>query len=604
MLVMANQLWRALSRRRVDDNQESKGELARVLGLFDLTALGVGSTLGLGVYVLAGSIAKETAGPAVCISFLIAAIASAFAGMCYAEFASRVPKAGSAYVYSYVTVGEFVAFIIGWNLILEYIIGTASVARGLSNYLDALIGNAISKWLYSVMPIHVSFLSEYPDFFAFAVVMLLVVLLSIGVKESSMLNNIFTVVNLITILIIIVAGSIKANPANWRINIKDIPDTVKHAGAGGFMPFGINGVMVGAAKCFYGFVGFDAVATTGEEAKNPQRNIPIAIVVSLVIILMAYFSISTVLTMMWPYYDQDVDAPFPYVFDQIGWTTIKWIVNIGAAFALCTSLLGAMFPLPRILYAMGSDGIIFKRFAVVHRKTMTPIIGTAISGLFTGAMTLIFNLQQLIDMMSIGTLLAYTIVAISVLVLRYQGKDCISNTQSITAMDSFELTPVSVLKHIFNLHNQKDITEITDKIAKYGIIILCIILLAIAIFIQHVGAKAFGNSVLESVILVVLVIVLLLNLAAIARQPTQDVELSFKVPLVPLLPCCSIFINLYLMLQLDAFTWIRFAIWMLIGFAIYFFYGISHSEQGKRDKLETEMMRWKYADQVRIVTRF
>ncbi|XP_076685107.1 cationic amino acid transporter slimfast [Andrena cerasifolii] len=601
---MASRVWRALSRRRIDENQEDKGELARVLGLFDLTALGVGATLGLGVYVLAGSIAKETAGPAVCISFLIAAVASAFAGICYAEFASRVPKAGSAYVYSYVTVGEFVAFIIGWNLILEYVIGTASVARGLSNYLDALIGNTISKTLTSVMPIHVRFLSDYPDFFAFGVVMLLIILLSIGVKESSMLNNIFTVINLITIVIIVVAGAIKADPANWRIPVEDIPETVKDAGSGGFMPFGINGVMIGAAKCFYGFVGFDAVATTGEEAKNPQRNIPIAIVVSLVIILLAYFSISTVLTMMWPYYDQNADAPFPYVFEQINWNTIKWIVNIGAAFALCTSLLGAMFPLPRILYAMGSDGIIFKRLANVHPKTMTPIFGTVISGLFTGAMTLIFNLQQLIDMMSIGTLLAYTIVAISVLILRYQGKEYTSNTHSVTAMNSYEPTSANVLKQIFNLHNQKEVNEISDKVAKYGVLILCIIVFVIALFIKQVGSRAFGNGVVETVILVILVIILLLNLAAIARQPTQDVELSFKVPLVPLLPCCSIFINLYLMLQLDAFTWIRFAVWMLIGFCIYFFYGISHSEQGKRDKIEADMMKRKYADQVRIVTRF
>ena len=601
---MASRVWRALSRRRIDENQEDKGKLARVLGLFDLTALGVGATLGLGVYVLAGSIAKETAGPAVCISFLIAAVASAFAGICYAEFASRVPKAGSAYVYSYVTVGEFVAFIIGWNLILEYVIGTASVARGLSNYLDALIGNTISKTLTSVMPIHVRFLSDYPDFFAFGVVMLLIILLSIGVKESSMLNNIFTVINLITIVIIVVAGAIKADPANWRIPVEDIPETVKDAGSGGFMPFGINGVMIGAAKCFYGFVGFDAVATTGEEAKNPQRNIPIAIVVSLVIILLAYFSISTVLTMMWPYYDQNADAPFPYVFEQINWNTIKWIVNIGAAFALCTSLLGAMFPLPRILYAMGSDGIIFKRLASVHPKTMTPIFGTVMSGLFTGAMTLVFNLQQLIDMMSIGTLLAYTIVAISVLILRYQGKEYTSNTHSVTAMNSYEPTPGNVLKQIFNLHNQKEINEISDKVVKYGVGILCIIVFVIALFIQQVGSRAFGNGVLETVILVILVIILILNLAAIARQPTQDVELSFKVPLVPLLPCCSIFINLYLMLQLDAFTWIRFAVWMLIGFCIYFFYGISHSEQGKRDKIEADMMKRKYADQVRIVTRF
>ncbi|XP_076647258.1 cationic amino acid transporter slimfast isoform X2 [Halictus rubicundus] len=602
---MASRVWKALSRRRIDEGQENKGELARVLGLFDLTALGVGSTLGLGVYVLAGSIAKETAGPAVCISFLIAAIASAFAGMCYAEFASRVPKAGSAYVYSYVTVGEFVAFIIGWNLILEYVIGTASVARGLSNYLDALIGNVISKTLTSVMPIHVSFLSEYPDFFAFAVVLLLVALLSIGVKESSVLNNIFTVVNLITIIIIVVAGSIKADPENWRIPPEAIPETAKHAGNGGFAPFGISGIMIGAAKCFYGFVGFDAVATTGEEAKNPQRNIPIAIVVSLIIILMAYFSISTVLTMMWPYYDQNADAPFPYVFEKIGWNTIKWIVNIGAAFALCTSLLGAMFPLPRILYAMGSDGIIFKYFAKVHPKTMTPVFGTVIAGLFTGAMTLIFNLQQLIDMMSIGTLLAYTIVAISVLILRYQDKECTSNNHTLTvSMSSYKMSPINILKQIFNLYNQKETSETSSKVASYGIAMLCIIIFAIALFINNVGANAFGNNVIETVILVILVIILLLNLAAVARQPVQEVEIAFKVPLVPFLPCCSIFINLYLMLQLDAFTWIRFSIWMLIGFAIYFSYGLSHSEQGKRDKVEAEMIKRKYADQVRIVTRF
>ncbi|CAD1475285.1 unnamed protein product, partial [Heterotrigona itama] len=591
---MASRLWKILSRRRIDDDIKDNNELARVLGLFDLTALGVGSTLGLGVYVLAGSIAKETAGPAVCISFLIAAIASAFAGMCYAEFASRVPKAGSAYVYSYVTVGEFIAFIIGWNLMLEYIIGTASVARGLSGYLDALIGDVMRKTLQAVMPINIEYLSEYPDFFAFGLVMLLIILLSVGVKESSILNNIFTVINLTTIVIIIVAGSMKADPANWRIPVEDIHNAT-NPGSGGFMPFGISGVMIGAAKCFFGFVGFDAVATTGEEAKNPQRNIPIAIVISLIIIFTAYFSISTVLTMMWPYYDQNVDTPFPYVFDQIGWPTVKWIVNIGAAFALCTSMLGAMFPLPRILYAMGSDGVIFKQLAIVNPRTMTPIWGTVVSGLLIGVMTLIFNLQQLIDMMSIGTLLAYTIVAISVLILRYQAKENRSNIHSVSAMNEYKVTPVNILKQIINLQNQKEITEMSNKVATYSIIIFIT-----GIFINYTDTTALGSNVIELVILIVLVNMLLLIMVIIARQPTQDIDLAFKVPLVPLLPCCSIFINFYLMLQLDGFTWIRFAIWMFIGFSIYFFYGISHSEQGKRDKREAEMIKRKYSDQIRI----
>ncbi|KRT78979.1 Amino acid permease, partial [Oryctes borbonicus] len=197
----------ALTRKKkIDDSEQTK--LARVLTLLDLTALGVGSTLGLGVYILAGSVAKNQAGPSACISFLIAAVASAVAGLCYAEFASRVPRAGSAYVYSYVTVGEFAAFIIGWNLILEYVIGTASLARGLSDYIDALANNTISNTLRDVMPIDVNFLSTYPDFLSLAFVILLTILLSAGVKESTLLNNVFTTLNICTVLTVVISGSI------------------------------------------------------------------------------------------------------------------------------------------------------------------------------------------------------------------------------------------------------------------------------------------------------------------------------------------------------------------------------------------------------------
>ncbi|XP_011297275.1 cationic amino acid transporter 2 [Fopius arisanus] len=595
---MASKLWKAFSRKRVDDNSEGKGELARVLGLMDLTALGVGGTLGLGIYVLAGSVAKETAGPAVCISFFIAAFASALAGMCYAEFASRVPKAGSAYVYSYVTVGEFIAFIIGWNLILEYVIGTASVARGLSNYVDSLIGNVMRNYLHSVMPINVSFLSTYPDFFAFAVVMLLVVLLCIGVRESSLLNMGFTAVNLITISIVIVAGSLKADPSNWSISPEDIPSNYTHVGTGGFMPFGISGVMVGAAKCFYGFVGFDAVAATGEEAKNPQKTIPIAIVLSLAISFAAYFSISTVLTMMWPYYDQNSEAPFPYVFGQIGWPVIMGIVNVGAVFALCTSLLGAMFPLPRVLYAMGSDGVIFKFLARVNERTQTPVFGTIASGLLTGIMTLIFGLEQLIDMMSIGTLLAYTIVAICVLILRYQNT---STTLKLSPEDILEDDPTlfDYFKRIFNLSNQKVATEFSSGVAGWAVLAFSCLAFSFGLLLNHVNFSGIGLDAIGLVALIVIGVMIVLTMIAIGRQPVDDINLAFKVPLVPFLPCFSIMINLLLMLQLDAFTWVRFVVWMAVGFAIYFLYGLRHSVQGQINKRADE-----YTDPVRITTKF
>ncbi|XP_063228233.1 cationic amino acid transporter 2-like [Bacillus rossius redtenbacheri] len=590
--MSAGGLAAALCRKKaVSGDGMEASQLSRCLTLLDLTMLGVGSTLGLGVYVLAGAVARSEAGPAVTLSFLVAAVASAFAGLCYAEFAARVPKAGSAYVYSYVCVGEFVAFVIGWNLILEYVIGTASVARGLSNYVDSLTDKVMHDRLIEVMPIRIKFLSEYPDFLAFGIVMLLTGLLAIGVKESTILNNLFTIFNILVIITVIVAGSIKADLKNWRVEPADVPAEVRNVGAGGFMPFGVAGVMAGAAKCFYGFVGFDCVATTGEEAKNPQRSIPIAIVVSLVIIFAAYFGISTVLTLMWPYYDQDPDAPLPYVFMKVGWPVIKWIVTVGAVFALCTSLLGAMFPLPRVLYAMATDGILFRFLADVSPRTQTPILATFVSGTLAGIMATIFDLQQLIDMMSIGTLLAYTIVSICVLVLRYEDRPSASYEFSKKATLTFgskgRLAVVArALKHLFNLNNLKQPTPTTERIAKWGIAansVLCVLFCASLVHASSQLAEGEGWAV---VLTLVLGVSLVVALVVVGRQPVSGAKLSFKVPLVPLVPGLSILINVYLMMMLDSNTWIRFAIWLVIGFLIYFFYGVGHSEEGKRRQLK------------------
>ncbi|KAH8335086.1 hypothetical protein KR074_005542 [Drosophila pseudoananassae] len=566
-------LWRALTRRKTEDVNEGESQLARVLNLFDLTALGVGSTLGLGVYVLAGQVAYNIAGPAVTISFLIAAIASAFAGICYAEFAARVPKAGSAYVYSYVTIGEFVAFTIGWNLILEYVIGTASVARGLSGYFDSLINNDMSKALNESMHINVDFLGDYPDFLSFGMVLLLAAILAFGAKESSFLNNIFTTVNLVTICIVLVAGAMNAKVDNWRIPEKDVPEDF---GTGGFMPFGIAGVMAGAAKCFYGFVGFDCIATTGEEAINPKRNIPLSIVVSLIIIFLSYFGVSTVLTMMLPYYLQDKDAPFPHAFDSVEWYTIKWIVTIGAVFALCTSLLGAMFPLPRILYAMGNDGILFKKLSTVNSYTKTPLLATVVSGIFASIMALLFNLDQLVDMMSIGTLLAYTIVAICVLVLRYQDEE-MTKLVSVKAPNVF--------RQFFNGNSYREPNSMTSAITKIGIVVFAIFCLVWCSFQKVFELDSTGGIVSLSIVGVVLILICIV----IGMQPVSTIELTFKVPLVPFVPCLSVFANLYLMFQLDLNTWIRFLIWIVIGYVIYFCYGMRNSTQISRSRNHAEL---------------
>ncbi|CAB3261035.1 unnamed protein product [Arctia plantaginis] len=559
-------------RRCKEFKDDNSTPLARCLGLIDLTGLGIGSTLGLGVYVLAGAVAKTVAGPAVTISFLVAAIASAFAGLCYAEFAARVPKAGSAYVYSYISVGEFIAFTIGWNLILEYVIGTASVAKGMALYIDSLCNKTMENKMKEVAPISVSFLAEYPDFFAFGLVAVITVLLGIGVKESTKLNNVFTALNLMTVIVVVVTGAIYSNTANWRIDPADIPDEYKAvAGNGGFAPFGMAGIMAGAAKCFFGFVGFDCVATTGEEAKNPKRDIPLSIILSLVVVFLSYFSVATVLTMMLPYYLQDAKAPFPYVFTVVDLPAIKWIVTIGAIFALCTSMLGAMFPLPRVLYAMGSDGVLFRPLSIIHAKTKTPLLATALSGLLAASMATIFDLDQLIDMMSIGTLLAYTIVAISVLILRYEEQQDLQLQGTKPAPE----TPYEVGKQLFNLLGIKYPSQLSSSIAKVTMLIVFGLALVTCILLRcETGSVALG--VLGAALLVLLVV--------LYRQPRNDVSgLSFAVPLVPLVPYLSMCMNIYLMVQLDYQTWVRFIIWLVIGYLIYFFYGLKHSSLNEKN---------------------
>ncbi|XP_058457809.1 cationic amino acid transporter 3-like isoform X2 [Malaya genurostris] len=568
--------WAALTRKKRNEDDGSDSQLARVLSLLDLTGLGVGSTLGLGVYVLAGSVAHDHAGPAVVVSFLVAAVASAIAALCYAEFAARVPKAGSAYVYSYVSIGEFAAFTIGWNLILEYVIGTSSVARGLSGYIDTLIDCKMSNAMRDAMGMNVDFLSDYPDFFSFTAILILAALLAYGVKESTLMNNIFTGINLCVISIVLVAGGMNSDSANWNIRPEDVrPEDIPPGvdiGQGGFAPYGFAGIMAGAAKCFYGFVGFDCIATTGEEAKNPSRNIPLAIVISLIIIFLAYFGISTVLTMALPYYLQDPSAPFPHLFKQLEWHEIKWIVSIGAIFALCTSLLGAMFPLPRVLYAMSNDGVIYKKLQTVHPKTQTPVLATALAGLLAAVMALLFDLHQLIDMMSIGTLMAYTIVAVSVLILRYEDN---------SRVDPVEITIPNVFNQLFNTTKLANPNHLSSAIVKFGICIFAILVCAVCGILVQATDQISSDYPGVIAILSILVIAMILLMIITACQPTDKIKLTFKVPLVPLLPMLSVFFNLYLMFQLDSGTWIRFAVWVAIGYFIYFTYGIRHSVEGE-----------------------
>lgn len=568
-------LYKALSRKkRINTCTDSK--LERCLSTLDLTALGIGSTLGVGVYVMAGSVSKEIAGPAVVISFLIAAVASIFAGLCYAEFGARVPRAGSAYVYSYVTMGEFVAFLIGWTLILEYVIGSASVVRGLSTYVDALFNNSMRNAFESAAHIEVEHFSSYPDFFAFGITLIFSAALAFGAKESSTVNNFFTLVNLSVVLFVIIAGSLKADVKNWKTRPPCTETNCEH-GSGGFAPYGISGIISGAATCFYGFIGFDCVATTGEEAKDPQRSIPIAIVASLTVVFLAYFAVSAVLTMVLPYYEQNPDAPFPHIFDVLGWDWARWVVSIGAICGLCASLLGAMFPLPRVIYAMASDGLIFKWMGKVSSRFHTPIMGTFSAGILTGVLAAMFQLKQLLNMMSIGTLLAYSIVAACVLILRYEESEAYEKKG-----DRDPRTITFILKQLTNANKLNHSTKLTGQLVTCLVFCYFVLCISITAMISKCPEEISSGKPLYVVPLVILIVALCSTLIFIYLQPASDKKLAFSVPLVPFLPAISILINIYLMMMLDIMTWIRFLVWMAVGLAIYFFYGMwNSSNRGK-----------------------
>lgn len=399
--------------------EKNHDSLKRHLTATNLTLLGVGCVIGAGIFVLTGTAAATHAGPAVALSFIISAFGCLLAGLCYAEFSSMIPISGSAYTYGYATMGEFIAWIIGWDLILEYLFGAATVAVGWSGYVTSLLAD-----VGIVLP---STMSQSPflydpstgwqltgsliNFPAVFIIALMTTLLVIGIKESARFNNIIVLIKVVVILLFIGFGISHIDVANYTPFIPE-------ATADGH--FGWWGVVTGAAVVFFAYVGFDAVSTTSQEAINPKRDVPRGILFSLLICTILYIAVSLVLTGIVNYKELNVPAPIALAIDRAG-ASLMWlrpIIKIGAIAGLSSVVLVLLLGQTRVFYTMANDGLLWKSFAKTHSKFKTPHITTIVTGCFAAFFAGFFPIGLLGEMVSIGTLLAFVIVSIGIIILR------------------------------------------------------------------------------------------------------------------------------------------------------------------------------------------
>ena len=371
-----------------------ESQLRQKLNTFDLTLLGIGSMVGPGLYVVAGVVAKDTAGPAILVSYLLAGVVALLAAMCYAEFAGKIHRTGSAYTFTYVALGEVWAFFIGWNLVLEYVVGSASVGRGMSGYVDNMCDNAISNFtiehIMGGQLWQAPNIAQYPDLLAVAIEIFTSVFVLLGVSVSSRVNIIFLSINILVVLLIFGLGIRLADFSNWT-------------DGGGFAPFGIEGIIAGAATVFYSFVGFDTIAICNEEATNPKRSIPVSTFIAVLVAIIMNVMATASLTLMVPYSDIDVNAAFPSALAHHGVVWARWAVAFGAISGMFTALLGAMLPMSRCVYAIANDGLLFPSLARINERTGVPVNATVVPLLLTILLTLFFSMDQLVHFLSVGT---------------------------------------------------------------------------------------------------------------------------------------------------------------------------------------------------------
>lgn len=544
------------------DGHSASG-LKKELGVRDLTLMGIAAVVGAGIFSTIGTAAFH-GGPGISILFVITAITCGFSALCYAEFASRVPIAGSAYTYAYVTFGELIAWIIGWALILEYAIGNIVVAISWSGYFINLLEGFhihLPGWLstnfetaqqgYEEAMQHLAAGGTKETFSklarigydaitnapmigqtriilnvpAFVIVVLITMLVYRGIKESKKSTNLMVIFKIAIILMVIVLGFFYVDTANWAP----------------FMPNGFKGVLAGVSAVFYAYIGFDAISTTAEECKNPQRDMPRGMIYSLLICTVLYILIALVLTGMVNYTQLKVDDPLAFVFERIGLHKIGYIISISAVVATTSVLLVFQLGQPRIWMSMSRDGLLPKKFSEVHPKFGTPAFATIITGIFVGVPALFMSISRMTDLTSIGTLFAFVLVCFGVLVLPRLSPNVKRQAFRLPYINGQYLIPALALIFIY--------------------------------FGQHRIINAFleaGNQGYQEILFLVFVFILVI-VAVLSFIRKYSV-----IPIVGAM-CC-----LYLMIEIPPVSWLWFFVWMFIGLVIYSLYSKKHSLLAKK----------------------